>query len=288
MDVASMAIYFWDFFLTIGMEVDLIWKSKWSFMKGLYLFQRYLPFINSIPRILYYQIGGSLTMTGCRNLYVYNSMSIFVGIVASEFLLTVRTWAVWNRNKRLSVLLSILCILNLASYFVLLALFLNSLIFSTPPHSGFRPCFLTYSLKKYLGFCWVLVIIWDTLMFMLTSVPGIRAYRSGGNSALIKVVYRDGVIYYLYLFVLSLINIVVVNVFPPDYQNLLTTMERMLHSVLASRVLLHIRAQAGAGNSTPTLSDGLAELNTITFAIAMPNSVSVSNANVILNNQSRP
>ena len=37
-----------------GKEVDLVWKSKWSFMKGLYLFQRYLPFID-ITIILYCQ-----------------------------------------------------------------------------------------------------------------------------------------------------------------------------------------------------------------------------------------
>jgi hypothetical protein len=37
-------------------------------------------------------------------------------------------------------------------------------------------------------------------------------------------------------------------------------MERMAHSVLTSRVVLHIRAQAG---DNPGRSDGLTELNTI-------------------------
>jgi hypothetical protein len=36
--------------------------------------------------------------------------------------------------------------------------------------------------------------------------------------------------------------------------------ERMVHSMLTSRVLLHIRAQAG---DNPVWSDGLTELNTI-------------------------
>ena len=42
----NCTMYFWDYILMFGMEVDLVWKSKWSFMKGLYLFQRYLPFID--------------------------------------------------------------------------------------------------------------------------------------------------------------------------------------------------------------------------------------------------
>jgi hypothetical protein len=38
--------------------------------------------------------------------------------------------------------------------------------------------------------------------------------------------------------------------------------ELMVHSMLASRVILYIRAQAGDG---PVWSDGLTELNTIHF-----------------------
>jgi len=43
--VMAHMMFIWDYILTFGMEVDLIWKSKWNFMEGLYLFQRYLPFI---------------------------------------------------------------------------------------------------------------------------------------------------------------------------------------------------------------------------------------------------
>jgi len=45
-------MFLWDYILTFEMEVDLVWKSKWNFMKGLYFFQRYLPFIDIIWFIL--------------------------------------------------------------------------------------------------------------------------------------------------------------------------------------------------------------------------------------------
>ena len=48
-------MFIWDYILTFRMEVDLVWKSKWNFMKGLYLFQRYLPFIDTIFLVLYRQ-----------------------------------------------------------------------------------------------------------------------------------------------------------------------------------------------------------------------------------------
>jgi len=53
--VASSAMFIWDYILTLGLEVDLVWKSKWNFMKGLYLLQRYLPFIDTIGLVLYCQ-----------------------------------------------------------------------------------------------------------------------------------------------------------------------------------------------------------------------------------------
>ena len=46
LQVMASTIYVWDYTLMFSMEVDLVWKSKWNFMKGLYLFQRYLPFID--------------------------------------------------------------------------------------------------------------------------------------------------------------------------------------------------------------------------------------------------
>ena len=44
----ACVLFLWDYVLTFRMEVDLVWKSKWNFMKGLYLFQRYLPFADII------------------------------------------------------------------------------------------------------------------------------------------------------------------------------------------------------------------------------------------------
>jgi hypothetical protein len=53
--VASSTILIWDYIITFRMEVDLVWKSDWNFMKGLYFFQRYLPFIDTTWLVLYRQ-----------------------------------------------------------------------------------------------------------------------------------------------------------------------------------------------------------------------------------------
>jgi hypothetical protein len=57
--VSASTMFVWDYILTFRMEVDLVWKSKWTVMKGLYLFQRYLPFINTVFLIVYCQCDAS-------------------------------------------------------------------------------------------------------------------------------------------------------------------------------------------------------------------------------------
>lgn len=41
-------MFVYDYFLTLGMEVEFVWSSRWGFMKVLYLLQRYLPFLDSV------------------------------------------------------------------------------------------------------------------------------------------------------------------------------------------------------------------------------------------------
>ena len=53
--VAAATVFVWDYILTFQMEVDLVWKSKWNFMKGVYFLQRYLPFIDTALLSLYCQ-----------------------------------------------------------------------------------------------------------------------------------------------------------------------------------------------------------------------------------------
>ncbi|KIM44057.1 hypothetical protein M413DRAFT_443118 [Hebeloma cylindrosporum] len=244
-DVSASTLFVWDYMLTFRMEVDLVWKSKWTFMKGLYLFQRYLPFIDTAWLVLYRQTGGNLTRTACWDTYHASGVLMIVGLAASEMILTIRTWAVWNRNRRLSIILPILYALVWGSCFFFLSKFLNSLRSSDPPYPGFKGCFVTHA-SKDLNFLWVLLAVWNTMVLMLMLIPAVRTYRSGGeNGRLFKTVYRDGLIYYLYLFALALANVIVIATLPSQFQEPLTVMERVIHSMLASRVLLEIRAQAG-------------------------------------------
>ena len=80
----ACAMFLWDYILTFEMEVDLVWKSKWNFMKGLYLFQRYLPFIE--PIFLFHCQSDMFPIFLCSSFHRSNG-SIFDGDWMSEIIL---------------------------------------------------------------------------------------------------------------------------------------------------------------------------------------------------------
>ncbi|TFK63335.1 hypothetical protein BDN72DRAFT_734017, partial [Pluteus cervinus] len=46
--VASSTLYLYDLLLSLDLEVDLLWPSKWTLIKVFYLLQRYLPLIDMV------------------------------------------------------------------------------------------------------------------------------------------------------------------------------------------------------------------------------------------------
>jgi hypothetical protein len=79
-------MFVWDYIITFGMEVELVWKSKWNFMKGLYLFQRYLPFIDTVCLVLYCQ-SDALSIMIYYPYFIYRSNGEFDKDNVSGFIL---------------------------------------------------------------------------------------------------------------------------------------------------------------------------------------------------------
>lgn len=46
--VASVALFIYDYFITQGLEIELVWSAPWNPLKVMYLIQRYLPFADTV------------------------------------------------------------------------------------------------------------------------------------------------------------------------------------------------------------------------------------------------
>ncbi|KAJ8085514.1 hypothetical protein PM082_004332 [Marasmius tenuissimus] len=248
--VASSTILAYDMVLNLNLEVKHIWRKKWSLVKVLYLLQRYLPFVDSVGLFLYHQFKEALSPQDCFSSFHFGGWCHIVGIMLSEVLLAIRLWAVWERKISATIIILVFFLGCWIPSFVFFSSFIDATKFAASPLPQFRGCFVSGG-NDMVYLCWVLLMVYNTGALIMIVIPGFSAYRIGGKSKLVKAVYRDGVIYYILIFLVSLINIVVILTLPRDLVNILSPFERVLHSVLTSRAVLHIRRVA---STEPTVS----------------------------------
>ncbi|CAA7267475.1 unnamed protein product [Cyclocybe aegerita] len=245
-NAGSFAVLFFDSLLTLNRELVTIWQSKWNYTKFMYLLTRYSTFVEAGVVIYQLSIPGDW-YRDCALAFKTNAMLFVFGLGTGEIIMTIRTWAVWGKNPVLRWFLPIFYLLVWAGGFGVTGYFLSTLEFEPNPRTPYIGCYATYA-SPIIFISWVLLLVYDTVMFVLMVIPAWRAYRMGGSSRLIRVVYRDGLMYYLYLFGFSLVNIIVILTAPGDLFLVISLLSRVFHAILACRVVLHI-----AENARPVL-----------------------------------
>ncbi|KAJ8085577.1 hypothetical protein PM082_004395 [Marasmius tenuissimus] len=260
LDVASSTILVYDLVLTLDLEIEYIWAKKWSLVTVIYLLQRYLPLFDIAGVVLYREFKDDMSLHDCVTSFRIAAWCIPAGIVLSEVLLAVRLWAVWGRKSSVAIGIFVFLLGCWTPCFVLVNRFIDSIQFATPPVPHFRGCFISGgSHSLYLS--WVLMVVYDAGTLIMIVIPGISAFRIGGKSDLYKAVYRDGIIYYIFIFFVSLINIIAISTLPSDLVHMLSCLERVLHSVLTSRAILQIR------RVTSELDPTVSTLHSMKFAV---------------------
>ncbi|KAG9221519.1 hypothetical protein CCMSSC00406_0009342 [Pleurotus cornucopiae] len=214
----------------------------------MFFVNRYLPFID-ITWALWAEFVPSMTAQGCTLIDRLAGWSFCFSIALSEVILTMRTWSLWKTSRWSGTALVVF-------YFscwtpIVLSNHcpkLTSITVRSFQLQQYGGCIIIpENINLYLF--WILVLVYDTGIMILMVLAVTKPYtpmllKSGGSSALVRTLYRDGITYYFALFVLSVMNIATIVVLPGDLVNLFTVLQRAIHSTLTSRVILHLREQA--------------------------------------------
>lgn len=242
--VASVALYTYDYLLTLGMELEYIWQGSWNFLKVLYILQRYLPFFDTGTLVLYHHFVSNPSPSRCHYVYLISGWTFLASMAISEIILSFRVWVIWQRSKVLAVALPVFFLACWVPTIFFEDLVLNSIAFGDAPYSPHSGCFITGG-KGITYICWIFLLVYESGLLMLILISALRHERDPTlSTSLSGVVYRDGILYYIYLFVLSLANVVIIVLLPGEMGELLSCLERISYSLLTSRVVLHIRRHA--------------------------------------------
>ncbi|TFK63332.1 hypothetical protein BDN72DRAFT_847722 [Pluteus cervinus] len=246
LSLASATLYLYDLLLTLHLEIDLLWPSKWTLIKVLYLLQRYLPLLDTVVIMMSWQFGEISNIQTCKTLFMGFGWSCLIGMTLSEVVLTCRTLAVWGNMTRIRIGLFLFSLSCMIPLYWTMAKESLAITYHSIPIPGMY-CLATAGPGiRYL--CWTLLTVYDLGLLILITTRAFRSRNSGRairRSTLSQVVYQDGVLYYLYLVALSTMNIALILSLPGNFATLLVTnIQRVSYSILTSRVVLHIRKQA--------------------------------------------
>ncbi|KAH7923990.1 hypothetical protein BV22DRAFT_1130177 [Leucogyrophana mollusca] len=234
--VSGLAVLAIDYCINLDTEVTLTWNRSWSFVRVLFVLARYLPFLD-VPVDLYYSSIPKSTAL-CLPLYQAASWINVVGTVTAEALLLVRTWVLWGRSKIVLAGLVALAAVCIAGSGVVGAIAVRSMTFGPPPLST-SGCYQTHSVSIY-AWDYAILAFFELVILLLTGYQAFRHLRHS-HSLLILRLYGDGIFYVLCILVMSTVNIVVISALPNEYAELIDTLQAVMHSVLASRLLFNLR-----------------------------------------------
>lgn len=248
------------------MEVEFIWTSEWNVGKVLFLLARYTAFVD-VPLVLYYALAPNVSHRTCHQVYAVSSYSTALGIAFSEAIMIIRTYALWGNNRKILIFLLTFLGLIAAPVLVILTFFLRSLKYGEPPLPTVTGCYPTEgSIILFADF--VLLISLETVIMALTLWIGVKRFRHSHNR-LVYTLYRDGIFFFVYLFLISAGNIIVLVAGPPEYVDLLNTFQRVMHSVLSTRVMLHVRDTANSLRDTFSRAEARSTVDPTTFTTVM-------------------
>ncbi|KAG2138465.1 hypothetical protein DEU56DRAFT_334687 [Suillus clintonianus] len=214
-------------------EVRWTWNRPWGITRVIFVISRYLPFVGSgLTAYAALRVSGP-----CPPSLAENIIHI-IGIAAAEGLLVIRTWAFWQKSRKVLIALIICSVVTLIS-----ATFLNVLpnhqLISADVSAIPGPC--DFESSRNAALVYSVLGLFECVILFLTAYKRFSDYRKI-DSSIITTVYGGSMFYMSCIITITATNVIVDAVLPIGFTNVFDTLQIVIHSVLASRIVFHLRS----------------------------------------------
>jgi len=257
-DVVSVAILIYDYSLTLPDEIKYIWTNPFAISSILFFLTRYPPFVDSL--LLFIHAHAGLSEPNYKIVYRAQVGAYGIGILIGNVILLLRTTAIWERKKLVTLVLSVLLAACMAAAAYALRRYLVEVTFDPSPCSS-DPGFFVMDNHNNLYIPYALLMGFETMVLVLTLV---KASKQRAISQLHKTLYEDSLKYFVILFAVSVANTTNLAAGPLELRPVLTSVHRILHSVFTGRIILNIHESASGPSHAQSSSDFFHGENLIT------------------------
>lgn len=242
-NIGSLAILVFDYCVTFQDEVHLTWFRRWDLIRVIFTISRYLPFVGSGMTAY-----AALRVSGpCPPSLAENIIHILC-IIAAEGLLVIRTWAFWKKSKRLLIgllIYSMATVIGAATMNILPNHQLISTDVSMIPGScGFES-------SRNAALVYAILALFECVILVLTAYKWFYDYRDSEiQTSIVTTVYGGSMLYMMCIIAITVTNVIIDAALPVGFTNMFDTLQLVIHSVLASRILFHLRSSDGRAHDT--------------------------------------
>ncbi|KAA1473562.1 hypothetical protein DENSPDRAFT_279792 [Dentipellis sp. KUC8613] len=240
-------ILYYDYLLTLPAEVRLFWfrsrRARWSWPSILFFLNRYAALLGHVPFIIEVFIFPA-NRTVCETInkfhQFYAALSQLLGII----ICAIRVSAIYNHYRPVLAFLVLLilgCIVlglwGILSGWQQGSPVMLGLDFNIP---GCNPLHSPSQSARF-AVAWSGPLVFDCAVFVLTATKAFRIGRQFPGS-LVRVLLRDGTLYFILLFLANLSNILMYLYAVPVQKGTNTILVNVLSTVAISRLMLNLRA----------------------------------------------
>ncbi|KAG2359088.1 hypothetical protein BDR07DRAFT_238323 [Suillus spraguei] len=177
--VASFIVVSYDWALTFGQEVELVWRQRWSLMTVLYLGVRYLGIFYAALNMLYSVTTISLTDTVSFIICTaYDSIGVVIFVMLGVIIIT-RLHAMYQRSRKILIFL-VVPFLGL-SIFCGVAIIMSTINISGGELvlSGTYQCSFNYAGDVVFldSLNWILATVWEVFALCLAVWIAVKHFR---------------------------------------------------------------------------------------------------------------
>ncbi|KAI0788006.1 hypothetical protein C8Q74DRAFT_1366795 [Fomes fomentarius] len=258
-NVASMALLVYDWQLTLGDEVNMIWMSNARVSKLLYLWIRYFGIAAHAFMLNFLLVANPSEAVSDSFCNAATKVEIAAPTIiwwSVEFVFALRVWILYRRSRKLLIFLAVMYIASISVSFVLLARALPQANPSPIPRGLNIPgCFSEIPDTIYQ----VLVIgLIATSILCLLTVYRMLTFREEvlhvPRSPLMTLFLRDGLLYYTCVNVIFLLNLFMIRYATPPYKILFTgLMDACVFPRVQTRAIALVANVLIHGHSVPCM-----------------------------------
>jgi len=252
--VMGFSILLYDHIITLPEEIEYIWRKKKQAHTYLFLLNRYLTPLGFIVNLWAY-LWTDWTHERCGHFVRYEGVMYVIGINIVELMMMTRIRGLYYSHPQKKLILGLVAVI----FFIELSV--NSVLVVTgKPAQDVGPCSMIYDLpghwRHFASLSAWLPLLYDTVIFILTLYRTLERRESEKRksvvkSPILKVMFREGLLYYSVICSVTLVLAIMINAARPGIRNITAQLELLLTVAMMSRITLDLKASKnnlGNGN----------------------------------------